>query len=50
MEISIIHDKFGYRAMFYYNGQIYSFDGKTAREARKKAQSQIDYLKYGGLL
>ena len=45
MEISIINDKAGCRAMFYYKGHIYTFYGNTPKEARLKAESEIKVLR-----
>lgn len=50
MEISIINDKSGCRAMFYYKGHIYTCYGETPREARIKAQLEITHLKGESLL
>ena len=45
MDISIINDKSGCRAMFYYKGKIYTCYGNTPREARLKAELEIKVLK-----
>ena len=45
MDISIINDKSGCRAMFYFEGHIYTVYGDTPRDAKKKAELQIRALK-----
>ncbi len=48
-KISIISSKNGYRAMFYFKGHIYDFEGKTSREARIKAEIRLSELESGSL-
>ena len=50
MEISIINDKSGCRAMFYYKGHIYTVYADTPREAKKKAELEMLALKGEALL
>lgn len=45
MEISIINDKSGCRAMFYYKGHIYTCYGNNPREARLNAELELKSLK-----
>ena len=45
MDIQIINDKNGCRAMFYYKGHIYTCYGANPREAKLYADVKISQLK-----
>ena len=45
MDISIIDNKSGCRAIFYYKGKVYTCYANTPKEARIKAELKLKTLK-----